>query len=343
VPGLALFLHLPFPPPEVFLALPWRRTLMEALLAPDLIGFQSAGDRANFRACAAALGCGGGDGGDTLTAPDGRPVRLGVFPAGVDFPAIAREAAGPTVSAATARLRAELGEVLLVLGIDPLDPSRGLLEKLAAFEALLAADPGHQRRVGLLQVVEPAPGGLPSAASLREALERRVGELNGRFSRAGWQPIRYLHRHLGGEERLALHRVATVALTTPLEEGAALLAKEHCAARVEGGGTLVLSEFSGSAPELAPSSGRGALAVNPHDVEGLRATLHRALALDPGEREERMAFLRRTVAHNDLGRWADDFCAAGGLRIGPRATPRRRPALPSPHPAPGGRVTARSA
>lgn len=298
----AFFLHIPFPAPDLFLQLPWRERLLLGLLAYDQLGFQTPRDLQNFLDCAHALG-----------APD--DLRAGAFPIGVDFHGVAERAASPAIGPAAARLRELHGGRRLVLGIDRLDRSKGIPEKLRAFAELLARRPELHDRVSLIQVVVPSREDLPRQRELGREIARQVGEINGRFSRPGWIPVHFLQRALGADELLAHYRAADVALITPLREGMNLVAKEYCAARVDEQGVLVLSEFAGAAAQLAPA----ALMVNPHNAAATARTLHRALRMAEGECSRRMRSLRDEVRRHDIFWWAESFLARA-LDEGPERT-----------------------
>ena len=237
-------------------------------------------------------------------------LRAGAFPIGVDYRGIAERAARPEVEEAAARLRAHHPGRQIVLGIDRLDRSKGILEKLDAFAQLLGRHPGMQERVSLVQVVVPSREDLPRNGGIRREIERRVGEINGLFSRPGWIPVHYLQRTLPADEVLAWCRAADVAFVTPLREGMNLLAKEYCAAcaaEPDERGALVLSEFAGAADQLGSA---GALLVNPHDAKATARTLLRALRMKAPERAARMRRLRNEVRRHDIFWWAESFLAA---------------------------------
>jgi trehalose 6-phosphate synthase/phosphatase len=299
----AFFLHLPFPAPDLFLKLPWRERLMRGLLAYDQLGFQTPRDLQNFLGCAHALNV-------------NQEIRANAFPIGVDFHSVAERAGSPEVGSAAARLREQHGGRSLILGIDRLDRSKGISEKLQAFAELLARRPELHDRVSLIQVVVPSREDLPRHRELGCEIARQVGEINGRFSRPGWIPVHFLQRTLAPDELLAHYRAADVALITPLREGMNLVAKEYCASRVDGQGTLVLSEFAGAAFQLSP----GALLVNPHNATSTARTLHKALRMAEGERGRRMRSLREEVRRHDIVWWAESFLARA-LDEGPERTP----------------------
>jgi trehalose 6-phosphate synthase/phosphatase len=313
----AFFLHIPFPAPDLFLKLPWRERLLIGLLSHDQVGFQTARDLKNFLDCMQALGA-SIEPADGLWSVRGETrlgsfrLRAGAFPIGVDYRSIAERAAHPEVAQAAARLRAlHLGRQL-VLGIDRLDCSKGILEKLDAFAELLGSHADLHERVSLVQFVVPSWENLPRHAELRREIERRVGEINGFFSRPGWIPVHYLQRALDADERLAWCRAADVAFVTPLREGMNLFAKEYCAAcaaNPDERGALVLSEFAGAAAQLGAGA-MGALLVNPHDAKATARTLLRALRLKAPERSARMRKLRNEVRRHDIYWWAESFLAA---------------------------------
>ncbi|HYO13293.1 MAG TPA: trehalose-6-phosphate synthase [Thermoanaerobaculia bacterium] len=306
----AFFLHLPFPSPDIFSKLPWRTQILERLLDYDQIGFQTERDLANFLICVRALlpGATASRSEDGLWTVSGAAseTRAGAFPIGIDFAGFAERAARPEVEARRAALRQSLRGRKLVLGVDRLDRSNGIPEKLRAFAELLTRHPELREQVSLVQVVVPSRESLPRHAILRAEVERLVGEINGYFSRPGWVPVHYLHRSLDPEELLAYYRAADVALITPLKAGMGLTAKEYCAADREERGVLVLSEFAGAAPQLSC----GALLVNPFDTRETARTLRRALRMKSEERGARMRRLRREVAQHNVFWWAGTFLAS---------------------------------
>lgn len=313
----AFFLHLPFPSPDLFMMLPWRDRLLSALLAYDRIGFQTTTDLANFLACVRTLAPWAllSRGGEGLWSVEmgrrpgqGRPhtTEAGVFPVGIDFREVAAGAESQKVAERAAALKAAHAGRQIVLGVDRLDRSKGLPEKLRAFADLLTRHPELREKVSLVQVVVPERESQPRHAALREEIERRVGEINGRFGVPGWVPVHYVHRWLEPVKLQAWYRAADVLLLTPLRAGMELVAKEYCAARVQGDGVLILSEFAGAAAQL----GNGALLVNPHHVEATSRALVRALRMKPAERAARMSALRSEVQEHDVFWWADSFLAA---------------------------------
>jgi len=305
----AFFLHIPFPPLDVFLKLPWRFQVLHSLLDFDLVGFQTVRDRRNFIQCVRLLlpevRVSGRGAVWTLRSGE-RELRVGSFPISVDAAGFERRARRPEVAARAAEIRAREPGGKLVLGIDRLDYTKGLPQKLEAFRTLLRRHPEMQGRVTLIQIVVPSREDIPRYQEHKTLVDRLVGEINGEFTRGGWAPIRYVHRSLEGERLSAYYRAADIALVTPLKDGMNLVSKEYCASHVDGDGVLILSEFAGAAAELQG----GALLVNPYDVEGVAEALRMALTMPEGARRASFRRLRRTVRERDIYRWLDTFLRA---------------------------------
>ena len=296
---IGFFLHVPFPSPEMFLALPVRRWLVDGMLGADLIGFQTKRFRGHFTAVLRRL-FGVEMDADGQVRIAGRTVQLGVFPMGVDAGNIAKRASLRAVTEKVLELRSQIGR--LVLGVDRLDYSKGLLRRLAAIERFFADHPESHGRVRVVQVAVPARDDVGAYRAFKIEVDEMVGRINGRFGTALWTPIQYLHRVIADELLMALYRAADVMLVTPLRDGMNLVAKEFVASRVDEDGVLVLSEFSGAADELT-----GALLVHPYDVASIAAAIQQALFLEGSDRRARMRRLRRQVAEHDVHHWAAGF------------------------------------
>ena len=301
---IGFFLHIPFPNPEIFFTLPTRSWLAEGLLGADLIGFHTLRFHGHFRAAlrrlfsieASAKG---------VVEWNGRPVRLGVFPMGIDAADFTRRAASSEVVAKVAEYT-HPRERLLV-GIDRLDYTKGIPRRLLAVERLLTLHPEWKERVRLVQVAVPSRDNVGAYRRFRREVESTVGRINGEFATPNWTPIQYIHRSVSSTTLLALYRAADVMLVTPVRDGMNLVAKEFPASRIDEDGVLVLSEFAGAADELVD-----ALIVNPYDIEGTAEAIHRALTMEPGERTRRMRALRTTVRQRDVHHWVAGFLAALG-------------------------------
>jgi trehalose 6-phosphate synthase/phosphatase len=296
---IGFFLHIPFPNPEIFFALPTRAWLVEGMMGADLIGFHTRRYHGHFRAALRRLFGVEADSEGTV-AWSGRSVRLGVFPMGIDAADFARRADSQAVGAKVEQYRAD-GQRLLV-GVDRLDYSKGIPRRLLAFERLLEAHPEWRGHVRLIQVAVPSRDQVGAYRDFRREVDGLVGRINGRFATPNWTPIHYLYRSVGSETLLALYRAADVMLVTPLRDGMNLVAKEFLAARIDEGGVLVLSEFAGAAETLTD-----AMIVNPYDVDGTAAAIHAALVMDPTERIARMRALRANVNDRDVHGWVAAF------------------------------------
>ena len=328
---LAFFLHIPFPSPDIFLKLPWREPLMHALLHYDLVGFQTARDRRNFIACLQTLEPDvklEGRGAVQTARLGARTLRIGSFPISIDYNAFMRRAAGADVAEKARELHTLLPKRRLMLGIDRLDYTKGITLRLKAFQDLLTRYPDMRGRVSLMQVVVPSRAEIPQYERMKTEIEQLAGRINGEFARpGGWVPVWYEYRSLTRLELLAYYRAADIALITPLKDGMNLVAKEYCACSIEENCVLILSEFAGAAEQL----GRGALLVNPYDVEGVAQAILTAYRMSDGERIGRMRSLRRSIRRQDVFGWVDSFLKAAiarELRDFP-APPARAAAMPS--------------
>ena len=296
---IGFFLHIPFPNPEMFLALPSRRELVEGMLGADLVGFHTRRYRGHFTAAIRRLLRLEMDADEHVRHPHGVS-RLGIYPISVDSRSLSDQAQRREVTQQVLAQRAR--NERLMLGVDRLDYTKGIPRKLIAFERLLQDHPGYRGHVRLLQIAVPSREGVEEYQRFRRELEQLVTRINGRFATTTWTPIQYLHQSIGQDELLALYRAADVMLVTPLRDGMNLVAKEFVATRSDEAGVLVLSEFAGAADELTD-----ALLVNPYDTTGVADAMHRALAMEPGERRRRMRTLRARVHDHDVGAWADGF------------------------------------
>jgi trehalose 6-phosphate synthase/phosphatase len=306
---LSFFLHIPFPPLDVFAKLPWREQVLKALLSYDLLGFQTLRDQRNFIHCVRNLLPGARarrDGGFITARLGERRTRIWHFPIGIDFDEFADHAEQQEVADQAWYLHEDLPERHIILGVDRLDYTKGIPERLKAFETFLERHPELHRKVTMVQVVVPSRVDLPSYDELKTNIERMVGGINGRLTQSGWVPIHYIFRSLDRRELLGYYRAAEVALVTPLKDGMNLVAKEYCASSIEGQGVLILSEFAGAAGQLGPD----ALLVNPHDVDGTAAAIERAITMPLNERQARMTRLREGIRSQDVHWWVEAFMRA---------------------------------
>jgi trehalose 6-phosphate synthase len=290
---LAYFQHIPFPAPDVFEHLPWREEILRALMQFDSIGFQTGRDRNNFVACLTRW----------LPELEGQDAITGTYPISVDFESLSTEASQRLVSASAESVRRKLGTTRMILGIDRLDYTKGIPERLCAFQTLLERRPEWRGKVTFLQFVVPSREAIPEYKELRKRIENSVSKINGQHSIPGWVPVHYFYRSIAHEDLMTLYRAADVALVTPLKDGMNLVAKEFCAARPDLQGVLILSEFAGAADELKC----GALIVNPHDAESLASALQTAFQMPEHERRTRMQAMRSHIRTHDVFYWANSF------------------------------------
>ncbi|WBB75263.1 trehalose-6-phosphate synthase [Micromonospora sp. WMMD1128] len=316
---IGFFLHVPFPPPELFMQLPRRSELLRGMLGADLIGFQRAQAAHNFAQLATkVLGLSATD---RRIGVDDRVVRIGAFPVAIDTAEMAALAARPEVAERANRLRQDLGRPeKVILSVDRMDYTKGIEQRLKAYRELLASGDVKVRDTVLVQVAVPSRDRVAQYQILRDRVEHQVGRINGEFGRVGEPAIHYLTQPFDRAELVALYRVADVMAVTPLRDGMNLVAKEYVAARVDGTGALLLSEFAGAAAEM-----EHAFLVNPHDLDGLKQGLLAALRAGPEDVSARMRAMREHLAHNDIHAWAASYLSAleeSGSLVGRRSVSR---------------------
>jgi trehalose-6-phosphate synthase len=286
---VAFFLHTPFPSPPVFARLPQRAEVLEGMGGADVLAFQTETHRRQFHEAWSSFG-------------SGTPPPTIALPASVDVAAFRAAAADTRVRAAATRLRRRFRDRVLLLGVERLDYTKGILERLSALERLLERRPDLRTRLAYVQLATPSRETLPEYRRLRARVEREFGRLNGRFTRSGHDvPFRYLHRQVSHRQLLAYYLAADVALVTPLCDGMNLVAKEFVVvqAAADGAGALVLSEFAGAADELGD-----AWVCNPFDAEGTADVVEQVLEVDEDERRKRLAAMADVVAAHDVEQWA---------------------------------------
>ena len=345
---IGFFFHIPFPPVELFMRLPWRTEIAAGLAGADLVGFQRAINATNFEVVC-----------DELL---GRRARVGSYPISIDVSELEAVAAGRATRQRSNRYRTRLGEPeVVLLGVDRLDYTKGIAQRLRAYQSLLDDGTLDTERCVMVQVATPTREGVEHYQNERREIEQLVSEINGVHGRLGYPAIHYLYQSLPLDELVALYRTGDVMLVTPLRDGMNLVAKEYVTTRLDGDGVLVLSEFAGAADELLE-----AVLVNPHDTGALRDAIVTAVEMNRHERRARMAQLREDVRASDVQTWADRFLAelvtrsrtgergarrpCSGRRRGGRARPpaarrprRRRRAGPDRRPRQRRRAAARDA
>ncbi|WP_169582263.1 trehalose-6-phosphate synthase [Microbacterium thalassium] len=306
---IGYFHHIPFPAYGLYSQLPWRRQVLEGLLGADVIGFQRVADAGNFaRAVRRVLRYDTKASGISVPNEDGtsRTALAKAFPISIDAESYIELARRPDIQARAAEIRAELGNPKrILLGVDRLDYTKGIRHRLKAFGELLHDGRISVEDVTLVQVASPSRERVEAYVQLRDEIELTVGRINGDFDTMGHTAIRYLHQAYPREEMVALFLAADVMLVTALRDGMNLVAKEYVATRIDHRGVLVLSEFAGAADEL-PSAVR----INPHDIDGMKDAIMRAIEMPSAEQGRRMRALRKRVIEYDVARWSRSFLAA---------------------------------
>ncbi len=299
---IGFYLHIPFPPAELFSQLPWRRQILEGLLGADIVGFQLAGAAQNFIRLVRQR-VGHKTHRDMVYLPDGRTVQAAAYPISIDSDGFEKLARSESVTERAAQIRTALGNPKRVLlGIDRLDYTKGIYPRLRAYAELVADGYFDVDDNVFVQVATPSRERVEQYRVLRDDIDRLVGRINGDLGRIGRPAISYMHSSFPRHEMAALYRAADIMVVTPYRDGMNLVAKEYVACRYENDGALVLSEFAGAAEEL-----RQAWQVNPYDINGMKAAIVEAAEAEDRETTRRMKAMRKTVTDNNVGHWATSF------------------------------------
>ena len=314
---IGFFLHIPFPPVELFMQLPWRTEIIRGLLGADLVGFHRPGGAQNFLWLARRLvglepsrGAVGVRTRPGVVQVGDRTVRVGAFPISIDSAGLDALARDKEVQKQARKIRADLGNPKKIfLGVDRLDYTKGIDVRLRALYELLADGRVDPTEVTMVQLATPSRERVEHYKQMRSEIEQIVGRINGEFSTVGHPIVHYLHQSVDKRELTAFMSAADVMVVTPVRDGMNLVCKEYVATRYDLGGALVLSEFAGAAVDLT-----SAFLVNPHDLDGVKNALESALTLDPAEGRRRMRALRRQVLTHDVDRWARSFLDALGTQ-----------------------------
>ncbi|XP_035915570.1 alpha,alpha-trehalose-phosphate synthase [UDP-forming] [Anopheles stephensi] len=297
---IAFFLHIPFPPWDIFRLYPWSDEILQGMLACDMIGFHIRDYCLNFvDCCQRNLGC-RVDRKNLLVEHGGRSVRVRPLPIGIPFDRF--------VELAHSARKVINTNQKIILGVDRLDYTKGLVNRLKAFEVLLEKHPEHRENVSLLQISVPSRTDVKEYQELKEEMDQLVGRINGRFTTANWSPIRYIYGCVGQEELAAFYREASVCLVTPLRDGMNLVAKEFVACQInEPPGVLIVSPFAGAGETM-----HEALLCNPYELDAAAEVIHRALTMPEDERTLRMSRMRRREMQHDVNSWMRQFLKAMG-------------------------------
>ncbi len=314
---IGFFLHIPWAPPDLATVLPSYETLIRGFAAYDLVGFQTPLDAENFSSALTRGGFGKALGQGWFDAY-GRKLRVQAFPIGIDTPVFKTLAEDAERNAVVRRTRASLEGKELIIGVDRLDYSKGIPERIEAFSLFIEDNPAWRNRVTFLQITPKSRSEVPEYARMQQEVAELIGSTNGQYADLDWTPIRYINKPIGHATLAGLYRLARVGLVTPLRDGMNLVAKEYVAAQSgEDPGVLVLSRFAGASAELD-----SALIVNPYDSEATATTIKRALDMPLDERKERWAAMMAKVESNTVDRWCENFLAVLAGASEPTADPR---------------------
>jgi len=300
---IGFFLHIPWPSFELFRLLPWREQILNGLLGADLIGFHTYDYVRHFLSSVSRIIGLEHMLGNVSVA--NRVVKVDAFPMGIDYEKYSRAIDDPGVEKEANKIRSKIGERKIILSIDRLDYSKGIIERLEAFDLFLSENPQYRGAVTLIMVAVPTRTGVEDYRKLRSRLEQLVGRINGEYGTMGYTPVWYLYRSLPFAELTALYNVSDVALVTPLRDGMNLIAKEFIAAKADKPGVLVISEMAGAACELGE-----ALVVNSCDKVAIVEAIKEALEMPPLEQIERNKVMQERLCRYNISRWSQDFLDA---------------------------------
>lgn len=298
--SIGFFLHIPFPSYESFRLLPWRRELLNGMMGADFLGFHTYDDMRHFLSSVNRLAGIGNTNGQINVG--NRPILADALPMGIDYDKYASAASSPDTLDREVRYRTSLGEVKLILTIDRLDYSKGIPQRLKAFECFLDENPNFLEKVSLLMVVVPSRDKVPKYAQLKEEIDLLVGRVNGKFGRLNWTPIHYFYRSFPLNALSAFYRMAHVALVTPMRDGMNLVCKEYIASKLDQKGVLILSEMAGASKELSD-----AILINPNDIRQMVDALKEALTMPETEQKRRMKIMQDSIKRYNIHAWVNLF------------------------------------
>lgn len=310
---IGFFLHIPFPPFDIFSRCPWRFELLSAMLGYDIIGFHTVQNKRNFIRCIKKIIQGvqidkkaESKSSVSELSLGSRKVRIGVFPISIDYNEFFLKAWDSDVHKRSKEMRKNVPDTKILLGVDRLDYTKGIPEKLKAFQLFLTRFPRFHKKIHFIQLVIPSRREITAYADLKLKIEQLVGEINGQFGTDDWLPVQYMFRHLDRSELISLYRACEIAFITPLKDGMNLVAKEYCACNFDEKGVLILSEFAGAAHQFQ----QDAILVNPHDIEEMARAIFRAFNMPLEEKKQRMRNLRENVKTKDVFWWLNSFLTA---------------------------------
>lgn len=306
---IGFFLHIPFPSFEIFRQLPWRRTILQGMLGADLIGFHTYDYVKHFLDSVRNLL--GHETSSGTVYLENRVVTAEHFPMGIDFKRFNNGIELPGVRKEAETLKEKLPDRKIILSVDRLDYTKGILNRLEAFDLFLDENPKYKSKVTLIVIAAPSRTGVEQYRELKQQVDERIGRINGKHGSIGWIPVWYLYRSHKFESLVAMYNIADIALVTPLRDGMNLIAKEYIASRRDGGGVLILSEMAGASKELCE-----AIIVNPNNIAGVKDAIKQAFEMPVDEIKSRSETMRKRLSRYDVNRWAKDFLERlGDVRI----------------------------
>ena len=298
--SIGFFLHIPFPSYESFRLLPWRRQLLNGMLGSDFLGFHTYDDMRHFLSSVNRLaGIGNSNG---IIKVNGRMVMVDALPMGIDYDKYADSASSPETLEREVRYRTSIGEEKLLLSIDRLDYSKGIPQRLEAFELFLERNPDYLERVSIIMIVVPSRDQVDMYRHLKEEIDLLVGRINGKYSRINWTPVHYFYRSFPLPDLSAYYRMAHVAMVTPMRDGMNLVCKEFIASKINKRGVLILSEMAGASKELSDS-----ILVNPNDIEHMTESIRQALEMPVQEQERRLESMQKSLRRYNIHHWVNLF------------------------------------
>jgi trehalose 6-phosphate synthase len=309
--GIGYFLHIPFPPPDILRALPWYVEVLEGLLGADIIGFHTMGYLRNFLDCAEFILGSEVDRDNSEINYGGRRVKCGAFPISIDFERFKETALSAQTAQRVQGIRKAFGVEHIAMGVDRLDYTKGVLERLLAVEKLLERYPDIRGNFVFIQLTVPSRENVAEYRSMRRTIDEIVGRINGRFAEGGWVPIHYYYRSLKFENLVAYYRASDLGVVTPLKDGMNLVAKEYVVSKHGMPGSLVLSELAGAADELLEAH-----IVNPNDIDMIADTMYKVLNLSERARSQHIDRLNRRIKDHDIYAWLNSFLGEWGKMIG---------------------------
>jgi len=302
IPDLSIgfFLHIPFPPTEIFRLLPWRREILEGLMGADLIGFHTYDYVRNF--LDSILRLRGNENSLGYVNYQNRIIKVDSFPMGIDFDRFSESTEQEQTKREIDKIKKEITNKKIIISVDRLDYTKGILERLKAFDTFLDENPEYWEKVTMILVAVPSRTGVLHYQQLKQQVDEMIGHINGKYGKLGWSPIWYLYRSLPFHELTALYYIADVALITPLKDGMNLIAKEYIATKRDATGVLILSEMAGAGNELGE-----ALIVNPNNRTQISWALKYALNMDKKEQQKRNLSMQKRLKEYDVKKWTEDF------------------------------------